>query len=349
MEIDDAYLSGERSGGKTGRDSENKVPFVMAVQAAGEGLPHQVCAAQLSVRRQAVAEFCQRHLVRPLTVISDGLNAFHMAADAGVRQRIVPGGSKAIATRPEYSAVDIMLGNLKTTIVGTYHAFRFRKYASRYLAEFQFRFNRRYCMPQLLPQVLAALVSAPLSNTDYRHSCSSACPSSAAQRTGKLGRRAPMVKPGIPRRNTGATVTIGPNTIEARAKEMYTKTRWNRHDADLYEVAPGADWWHLAAAERSTETERLKYSRYWRPPHGICAALAAQVWLRWVSGPKSDVRGSASGASTKFRAVAAWWPSACTRAAHPAANLHGEPSQLQSERWPVAKGLADADHGQVAV
>jgi len=158
-----------------------------------------------------------------------------------------------------------------------------------------------------------------------------------------------MVKLGIPRWNNGATVKIGPNTIETCAKEMYIKTRWNRLDADLYEVAPGADRWRLAAAEGSTHTERLKYSRYWRPPRGICAALAAQIWLSGVGGPESDVGGSASGASTEFRAVAAWWPPACTCAAHPAANLHGEPGQLQSERWPVAKGLADADRGQVAV
>ena len=32
VEIDDAYLGGERSGGKVGRGSENKVPFVAAVQ-----------------------------------------------------------------------------------------------------------------------------------------------------------------------------------------------------------------------------------------------------------------------------------------------------------------------------
>ena len=32
VEIDDAYLGGERTGGKVGRGSENKVPFVAAVQ-----------------------------------------------------------------------------------------------------------------------------------------------------------------------------------------------------------------------------------------------------------------------------------------------------------------------------
>ncbi|MES1954171.1 ISXo5 transposase [Salinisphaera hydrothermalis EPR70] len=37
--------------------------------------------------------------------------------------------------------VNIMLGNLKTAINGTYHAFKFAKYAPRYLAEFQYRFQ----------------------------------------------------------------------------------------------------------------------------------------------------------------------------------------------------------------
>lgn len=36
-----------------------------------------------------------------------------------------------------------MLSNLTTALSGTYDAFKFSKYTQRYLAEFQFRFNRR--------------------------------------------------------------------------------------------------------------------------------------------------------------------------------------------------------------
>ncbi len=32
VEVDDAYLGGENPGGKAGRGSENKVPFIAAVQ-----------------------------------------------------------------------------------------------------------------------------------------------------------------------------------------------------------------------------------------------------------------------------------------------------------------------------
>ena len=46
-------------------------------------------------------------------------------------------------------------------ISATYHAFAFAKYAHRYLAEFQYRFNRRFSMKTILPRLLAALVDTP--------------------------------------------------------------------------------------------------------------------------------------------------------------------------------------------
>jgi len=169
VELDDAYLGGERSGGKPGRGSENKVPFVLAVQTADDGRPHQICTAQLPFRRGAIAEFCDAHLLRPLTVVSDGLDCFTAAARSGVHQRIVTGGGKASVQLPEFASVNILLGNLKTAITGTYHAFEFAKYASRYLAEFQFRFNRRYRMHAMLPRMLRAIVNAtPLSTALLR-------------------------------------------------------------------------------------------------------------------------------------------------------------------------------------
>ena len=57
VEIDDAYLGGERSGGKTGRGSENKVPFVAAVQTTPEGHPQFVCLRQQPFTTEEVAVF----------------------------------------------------------------------------------------------------------------------------------------------------------------------------------------------------------------------------------------------------------------------------------------------------
>ena len=76
-------------------------------------------------------------------------------------------GSPTLADRtkklPQFKAINTLLGNLKTAIGGTYHAFDFAKYAHRYLAEFQYRFNRRFDMRAVFTRLLAALVAVPAS------------------------------------------------------------------------------------------------------------------------------------------------------------------------------------------
>ncbi len=55
VELDDAYLNGERTGGKRGRGAPGKTPFVAAVETTPEGKP-----AQLKPRR--VASFCNHSI-----------------------------------------------------------------------------------------------------------------------------------------------------------------------------------------------------------------------------------------------------------------------------------------------
>ena len=76
VEIDDAYLGGERIGGKPGRGSENKVPIVAAVQttpegAAGGGVPAPAAAhrgGSGGLRRRAHRDLGHRGLRRPVVL-----------------------------------------------------------------------------------------------------------------------------------------------------------------------------------------------------------------------------------------------------------------------------------------
>jgi hypothetical protein len=62
-----------------------------------------------------------------------------------------------------------VLGNLKTAFAGTYHAFDFAKYAARYLADVQFRMNRRYRLDHLLQATLRSLLhAAPITRGTIR-------------------------------------------------------------------------------------------------------------------------------------------------------------------------------------
>ena len=148
---------GERSGGKTGRGSENKVPFIAAVQTTPDGQPQFACLRQQPFTREEVAVVATRSIAPSATVVSDGLWCFGAVQIVGAAHlRVVTGGGKASTELPQFRAVNTFLGNLKRSLGGTYHAFDFAKYAHRYLAEAQYRFNRRFNLRSILVRLLRA-------------------------------------------------------------------------------------------------------------------------------------------------------------------------------------------------
>jgi hypothetical protein len=162
VEVDDAYLGGERSGGKAGRGSENKVPFVVAVQTTGDGRAHLACLSVRPFTKEAMKDFIATSMGLPLTVVSNGLGCFTVAASMGaVHDREITGRGKASVLNEKFRAVNTLIGNVKMALTGTYHAIKFAKYGYRYLAEVQFRFNRCNNMRAMLGSLLRALVAAP--------------------------------------------------------------------------------------------------------------------------------------------------------------------------------------------
>ena len=162
VEIDDAYLGGELPGGRSGRGSENKVSFIAAVQTTDTGHPLKVCLKKLEFTKEAIAGWAKTALAASARVVSDGLWCFRAVTVAGATQeRIVTGGGPACVKLEQFRAVNTFLGNLKTAYSGTYHAFDFAKYAHRYLAEVQYRFNRRFDLSSILKRLLVAVVATP--------------------------------------------------------------------------------------------------------------------------------------------------------------------------------------------
>src|SRR5918996_5100112 len=76
VEIDDAYLGGELSGGTSGRGSPNKVSFIAAVQTSPEGHPLYACFAKQPLTTEAVAIWAAKSLATSAHVVSDGLWCF---------------------------------------------------------------------------------------------------------------------------------------------------------------------------------------------------------------------------------------------------------------------------------
>ena len=162
VEIDDAYLGGERTGGKRGRGAPGKTPFVAAVETTQDGKP-----VRLKLRRvtsfcgHAISGFAKSSLDPDCAVVSDGLRCFASVTDAGCSHQVIKTGSGPQAARtPAFKWVNTAMGNIKSAIVGTYRSIS-SKHVPRYLAEFEYRFNRRYDLAAMMPRLIWAGVRTP--------------------------------------------------------------------------------------------------------------------------------------------------------------------------------------------
>jgi len=162
VEIDDAYLGGEKPG-KHGRGSENKVSFIAAVQTTDEGQPVLACFSRIPFTKEALAAWANKTLAASAHVVSDGLHCFKgMVGEVASHTAITVGSGRQAVKRPEFNRVNTLLSNLKTAISGTYHAFKFAKYVHRYLAEVQYRFNRRFDLSSILVRLVrVAAITGP--------------------------------------------------------------------------------------------------------------------------------------------------------------------------------------------
>ena len=160
VQIDDSYIGGERHGGKRGRGAEGKIPFVAAVMTNDQGHP---IAMRFSVvagfTKNDISNWAKSHLFPGTSVLSDGLNCFPAVKDAGCDHHVIVKSHIAKSHRySEFKWVDTMIGNVKNSIHGTYHAIS-EKHVPRYLAEFCFRFNRRFELGKMIQQLAQTAIN----------------------------------------------------------------------------------------------------------------------------------------------------------------------------------------------
>jgi transposase-like protein len=165
VEVDDAYLGGERPGGERGRaaSAAGKTPFVAAVETTAERKPKRL---RLSVvegfRKREVEKLAEAAFEPGSNVVSDGLSCRPAVEKAGCQHfPIVTGSGKQAANWAPFRWVDTTLGNVETAIAGTYHHVS-PKHAQHYLTCFAYRFNRRFQLDSIVERLAwAATRTAP--------------------------------------------------------------------------------------------------------------------------------------------------------------------------------------------
>ena len=94
-------------------------------------------------------------------MVSDGLACFRAVTEAKCEHiPIVTGGGPKSVEKEEFYWVNTMIGNVKNAITGTYHAIDPR-HLPRYLAEFCYRFNRRFDLENLFPRFVSIAARTP--------------------------------------------------------------------------------------------------------------------------------------------------------------------------------------------
>jgi hypothetical protein len=168
--LDDAYLGGRKEG-KRGRGSKNKQPFIAAVSLSDKGRPRYVKFTPVaSFSGPNVTKWADRYLSPAAVVKTDGFASFKVIAKINdlkhiaVPMKINPETGEI----PYFQWVNTILGNVKSAITGTYRSGR-KEYTERYLAEFQYRINRRFDLRSLLVSLIhTAFHTAPLPGTLLR-------------------------------------------------------------------------------------------------------------------------------------------------------------------------------------
>jgi hypothetical protein len=163
VEVDDAYLGGERPGGKRGRGAAGKTPIVAAVETTPERRPKRLrLSAVEGFRKKEVEKLAKRDLAPGANIVSDGLSCWPAVEKAGCAHfPTATGSGKRAAGWAPFKWVNTTPGNIKTAIVGTYHHVS-PKHAQGYLASFAYRFNRRYQLDSIVERLAwAATRTAP--------------------------------------------------------------------------------------------------------------------------------------------------------------------------------------------
>ena len=161
IQLDDEYWGGVRRGSK-GREAKGKSPFVAAVSLNDEMHPVGMRFSVVNgFQKKELTNWAKQHIKAKSVAVSDGLACFKGLGEAEIFHfSITTGGGADCVEIPYFKWVNAMISNVKNSMHGTFHAINL-KHLPRYLAEFSYRFNRRYNLKSMIERLAFASLSTP--------------------------------------------------------------------------------------------------------------------------------------------------------------------------------------------
>ncbi len=160
VEADEIFIGGRQSLDERRKTGSNKTPFLIAVQENTDGGPRFLSFEELeAIYEQHVVPAIKKHIEPGSTIKSDGDGVYVKASKQGYEHDRSVALKEPEQTCEHLKWVNTITSNLKRYLLSTHHGV-FPKYRKAFLAEFAYRFNRRYWPYQAFDRLLFACIHA---------------------------------------------------------------------------------------------------------------------------------------------------------------------------------------------
>ena len=159
IETDEIFIGGKQSLDERREFGTNKTSFLIMVQENDKhGGPRFLNFEELeSIYEEHVIPAIKKHIVKGSTLKSDGAGAYVKAKESGYKNERVVVYKDPEKGHDHLKWVNLITSNLKRYLLSTHHGV-FPKYRKSFLAEFAYRFNRRFWPNQAFDRLLYACV-----------------------------------------------------------------------------------------------------------------------------------------------------------------------------------------------
>jgi hypothetical protein len=179
VEIDECYVGGATRG--EGRGVHHKTLVVAAVEACTKQQPQKPIALKkwlkLPARKKIYAgrlrlqvvpdrrmdmltEFAKENIAPKATILSDGWQGYNELMKLGYKHKPVVMAGDPKNAEDHLPMIHVIISNLKTWLLGTYHGRVEPQHLQAYLNEYVFRFNRRFYPMNSFNSVLGLAVKS---------------------------------------------------------------------------------------------------------------------------------------------------------------------------------------------
>ena len=124
-------------------------PFIAALQTSANGRPITIKLSPVkNFNRENMQSWLEENVCDCCETICDSRHCYETICDI-CKDKTHMGILAEVMNKNGRNWMNIILSNIKASIYGTFHNINFERYAYRYLADLQYRFNRRFNLKEM--------------------------------------------------------------------------------------------------------------------------------------------------------------------------------------------------------